>query len=121
MRILKTLAAMILLAASLAAQEPVTFPTADGGAIHGDIYNAGDRALVLGHGRRYNKASWAMQARKIADAGFRVLAFDFRGYGSSRGPGDADPMAAPVHLGVLFESDLAGTLLREILRFLHEP
>lgn len=101
MRILKTLAAMMLFAGSVAAQEPVKFPTADGGVIHGDIYGTGDRAVVLAHGGRYNKASWAKQARRIADAGFRVLAFDFRGYGSSRGPGDADPMAAPVHLDVL--------------------
>jgi pimeloyl-ACP methyl ester carboxylesterase len=101
MRILKALAAMMVFAGSVVAQEPVTFSTADGGVIHGQIYGAGNRAVVLAHGGRYNKESWAKQAREIADAGFRVLAFDFRGYGSSRGPGDADPMSAPVHLDVL--------------------
>jgi pimeloyl-ACP methyl ester carboxylesterase len=30
-----------------------------------------------------------------------VLAFDFRGYGKSKGPGDADPMSAPLQLDVL--------------------
>jgi pimeloyl-ACP methyl ester carboxylesterase len=30
-----------------------------------------------------------------------VLALDFRGYGKSRGPGDSDPMDAPLHLDVL--------------------
>jgi pimeloyl-ACP methyl ester carboxylesterase len=30
-----------------------------------------------------------------------VLALDFRGYGKSHGPGDSDPMDAPLHLDVL--------------------
>ena len=30
-----------------------------------------------------------------------MLALDFRGYGKSRGPGDSDPMDAPLHLDVL--------------------
>jgi pimeloyl-ACP methyl ester carboxylesterase len=37
----------------------------------------------------------------LAAAGFRVLAIDFRGYGPSRGPGQADPLSAPLHLDVL--------------------
>ena len=39
--------------------------------------------------------------RVLEKAGFRVLAIDFRGYGRSRGPGDADPLSAPLHLDVL--------------------
>ena len=57
--------------------------------------------IVLAHGGRFNKESWATQARTLAEAGFRVLALDFRGYGKSRGPGDSDPMDAPLHLDVL--------------------
>jgi pimeloyl-ACP methyl ester carboxylesterase len=30
---------------------------------------------------RFNKESWQKQARTFASAGFRVLAFDLRGYG----------------------------------------
>jgi pimeloyl-ACP methyl ester carboxylesterase len=56
---------------------------------------------VLAHGGRFNKASWEKQARELEKAGFRVLAIDFRGYGQSRGPGDADVMSAPLHLDVL--------------------
>src|SRR5208283_2765830 len=32
---------------------------------------------------------------------FRVLAIDFRGYGASRGPGQSDPLSAPLHLDIL--------------------
>ena len=56
---------------------------------------------MLAHGGRFNKESWEKQARILEGAGYRVLAFDFRGYGKSRGPGDSDPMSAPLHLDVL--------------------
>ena len=56
---------------------------------------------MLAHGGRFNKESWEKQARTLATSGFRVLALDFRGYGKSRGPGESDPMSAPLHLDVL--------------------
>ena len=56
---------------------------------------------MLAHGGRFNKESWEKQARALVAAGFRVLALDFRGYGKSHGPGDSDPMDAPLHLDVL--------------------
>lgn len=79
----------------------VSFPTADGGVIHADQYGQGDHAVLLTHGGRFNKESWVEQARALATAGFRVLAIDFRGYGKSRGPGDSDPLGAPLQLDVL--------------------
>jgi pimeloyl-ACP methyl ester carboxylesterase len=81
--------------------KPVSFPTQDGGVIHGDLYGAGPRAVVLVHGGRFDKASWAEQAYALMKAGFRVLAIDLRGYGQSRGPGDDDIFSAPLHLDVL--------------------
>jgi alpha/beta superfamily hydrolase len=83
------------------AQEHVSFPTQDGGLIYADMYGNGERGVVLAHGGRFNKKSWAKQARTLANAGFRVLAIDFRGYGESRGPGQSDPLRAPLHLDVL--------------------
>lgn len=83
------------------AQEHVTFPTQDGGLIYADLYGKGEHGVVLAHGGRFNKESWAQQARTLADAGFLVLAIDFRGYGQSRGPGQADPLSAPLQLDVL--------------------
>jgi pimeloyl-ACP methyl ester carboxylesterase len=91
----------LLVAGLAAAQKTVSFPTEDGGEVYADVYGAGDRGVVLAHGGRFNKESWEKQARTLAMAGFRVLALDFRGYGKSRGPGDSDPMDAPLHLDVL--------------------
>ena len=45
--------------------------------------------------------SWGEQARVLAAAEFCVLAIDFRGYGQSRGPGQADPLSAPLYFDVL--------------------
>jgi pimeloyl-ACP methyl ester carboxylesterase len=91
----------LLLAGGAAAQRTASFPTEDGGSVYADVYGEGDSGIVLAHGGRFNKESWAQQARTLALAGFRVLALDFRGYGKSRGPGDSDPMSAPLHLDVL--------------------
>jgi len=81
--------------------ERVHFPTQDGGLIYANLYGLGDRGVVLAHGGRFNKESWEKQAQELAKAGFRVLAFDFRGYGDSRGPGQEDIFTAPLHLDVL--------------------
>jgi pimeloyl-ACP methyl ester carboxylesterase len=91
----------LLLLGNAAAQKSVSFPTEDGGLVYADIYGEGDRAVVLAHGGQFNKESWQKQARTLATEKFRVLALDFRGYGKSRGPGDSDPMDAPLYQDVL--------------------
>jgi pimeloyl-ACP methyl ester carboxylesterase len=73
-------------ASPLIAQERVSFPTQDGGLVYAALYGTGSLGVVLAHGGRYSKESWDEQARTLADSGFRVLAFDFRGHGESRGP-----------------------------------
>lgn len=83
------------------APQLVRFTTSDGATIMGDLYGAGLRGVVLLHGGRFNKGSWVRQARQIADAGYRVLAIDFRGYGDSKGPGQQDIFSAPLYLDVL--------------------
>jgi len=93
--------ALVLLTGLSAAQEPVNLTTEDGGLIHAIVYGKGDRGVVLAHGGRFNKESWAKQARVLADAGFRSIAIDFRGFGESRGPGQSDLYTAPVYLDVL--------------------
>ncbi len=91
----------LLLAGAAVAQKTVSLPTEDGGTVYADVYGKGARAVVLAHGGRFNKESWANQARTLESAGFRVLALDFRGYGKSEGPGQSDPLSAPLHLDVL--------------------
>lgn len=93
--------AFFLLPSVSLAQELVSFPTEDGGTIHADVYGEGERGVVLAHGGRFNKESWAPQARELERAGYRVLAIDFRGYGESRGPGQEDIYSAPLQLDVL--------------------
>ncbi len=75
------IAAAVLL--GCASPEHVSFPTQDGGVVHADIYGAGDRGVVLAHGGRFTKETWATEAQTLAKAGFRVLAIDFRGRGQS--------------------------------------
>jgi len=75
----------------------VTFPTQDGWDIYADLYEredrpASDRGLVLVHGGRFTKDSWQGLAIQAANAGFRVLAIDLRGYGLSKnGPPHLNP------------------------------
>jgi pimeloyl-ACP methyl ester carboxylesterase len=78
-----------------------SFATEDGGLIQADLYGKGDRGVVLAHGGRFTKESWQPQAQQLARAGFHVLAFDFRGFGQSHGPGDSDMFTAPMQLDVL--------------------
>jgi len=91
----------LLFARVIHAQKTVSFPTKDGGVVYGDLYGEGTRDVLLAHGGQFNKESWKKQAEILAAAGFRVLAIDFRGYGPSRGPGQADPLGAPLYLDVL--------------------
>src|SRR5215471_11798667 len=79
----------------------VSFATEDGGLIYADLYGNGDQGVVLAHGGRFTKESWRPQAQSLAKAGFHVLAFDFRGFGKSHGPGDGDVFTAPMQLDVL--------------------
>jgi pimeloyl-ACP methyl ester carboxylesterase len=109
MRSILLIFAIALLVTSAPAQRTVSFPTSDGGVVFADLYGHGEKGLVLAHGGRFNKESWRPQAEQFAAAGFFVLAFDFRGFGSSHGPGQADLYTAPMELDVLAS-----------VRYLHE-
>lgn len=101
MRFLLAIFAILSIARFAPAQTTVSFPAQDGGVVFADVYGAGDRAVVLAHGGEFNKESWRPQAMVLVQHGYRVLALDFRGYGKSHGPGDNDPMDAPLYLDVL--------------------
>jgi pimeloyl-ACP methyl ester carboxylesterase len=102
MRILAFTLISILSATNLRAQKTVSFPTDDGGVVFASVYGTGAKGLVLAHGGAiHNKESWTLQAQELMAQGFHVLAIDLRGYGNSHGPGDANPMGAPLHLDIL--------------------
>ena len=64
------------------AQTLVRFPLTTGvGTVSADLYGTATRAVILAHGGRFHKESWASQARVLADHGFLVLAIAFRGDG----------------------------------------
>lgn len=84
----RSLIAMVIVIAGLTgirldAQQRVSFQAEDGWVIHGAVYGTSERAVVLIHGGRFTKESWAPQAQQLVKAGFRVLAIDLRGYGMS--------------------------------------
>lgn len=101
MRSLLLILASLTLWTHAAAQQTVSFSTEDGGVIRADLYGSGERGVVLAHGGRFTKESWTPQAKRLAAAGFRVLAIDFRGFGESHGPGEKDFDNAPFQLDVL--------------------
>ena len=98
---LRALPVAFVLTRLVAAQQTISFPTQDGGRIYADLYGKGDRGVVLAHGGRFNKESWRDQARTLVSGGFQVLAIDFRGFGRSSGPGQADFDNAPFENDVL--------------------
>jgi pimeloyl-ACP methyl ester carboxylesterase len=78
-----------VLAASASAGEEgqafreLSFATADGGRVFGNLYDKGDHAVVLAHGAVFDKESWQLLSEVLAESGMTVLAIDFRGYGKS--------------------------------------
>jgi pimeloyl-ACP methyl ester carboxylesterase len=85
--LVSVLTSIALSTSAIAAQQMISFRTADGWTIHGALYGTGTRGVVLVHGGRFTKESWRPQAERLVRAGFRVLAIDMRGYGAStQGP-----------------------------------
>jgi len=91
----------LVLATAAAAQQSITLSAEDGGRVCADLYGQGTRGVVLAHGGRFTKESWRAQADALVSEGFRVLAIDFRGFGCSTGPGQADFDHAPFEDDVL--------------------
>jgi len=84
------LAAAMAPGACRAAESPktVSFSTRDGGEIQADLYGEGEHAVVLAHGKVFDKESWRPLASHLSGQGLQVLALDFRGYGNSTPGGE---------------------------------
>jgi uncharacterized protein len=69
--------------------ERVTFKTADGGALKGDFFWAGNSSspgIVMAQGLSLLKEHYIEDtARRFQEAGISALVYDHRGYGSSGG------------------------------------
>lgn len=80
------LAAMAL--APVAAAEPISFISDDGIALSGLWYGKGDAVVILSHQYDLDQAAWAELAGRLADEGYGVLTYNFRGYPPSAGARD---------------------------------
>ena len=58
----------------------VSFPSADGVRLAGRLIGEGSVAVVLSHMRPADQRSWWSFSEDLADAGYLVLTYDFRGY-----------------------------------------
>ncbi len=65
-------------------QHAVSFRTTDGFALRGVLLGRGSVGVALGHEKGADLCNWLPFARVLAASGFRVLALDFRGHGSSQ-------------------------------------
>jgi pimeloyl-ACP methyl ester carboxylesterase len=61
----------------------VWFEAPDGARLSGVVLGQGRTGVVLAHQRWFNLCSWIPFARILVRQGFKVLAFDFRGFGAS--------------------------------------
>jgi dienelactone hydrolase len=62
----------------------VRLRAADGVLLAGVVLGSGETGVALGHERGANLCNWLPFARILAARGYRVLAFDHRGYGESQ-------------------------------------
>jgi pimeloyl-ACP methyl ester carboxylesterase len=97
--------------ADLSGSRPVAFASADGVRLEGRLFGDGSSAVVLSHMRPADQTSWYRFANRLADAGYLVLTFDFRGYcpggegGCSEGDRDIGAMWQDVAGAVAFVRD----------------
>jgi pyridoxine 5-phosphate synthase len=95
------LLSILLAAPAAAAGTRVSFPSADGAIIAGELYESpaalrgtGDRApgVVLVHMLSRNRSDWGSLPDRIRDVGISALAIDLRGHGQSSGSAQDLPL-----------------------------
>jgi pimeloyl-ACP methyl ester carboxylesterase len=64
----------------LSGSEAVSFQSRDGVALEGRLFGHGTSAVVLSHMLPADQRSWFDFADRLAEQGYLVLTFDFRGY-----------------------------------------
>lgn len=93
--------------ADLSNSHAVTFPSADGVELAGRLFGQGGTAVVLSHMRPADQSSWFGFAQRLADEGYLVLTYDFRGYcpGGQAGCSQGDQDIAAIWQDVLGAED----------------
>jgi len=64
---------------------PVRFLSTDGISLKGYLFGKGCNGVILAHMYPADQKSWFPFAKTLAEKNYRVLTFDFRGYGESDG------------------------------------
>lgn len=75
-------------ASGCSSSAPLEFRTADGFQLEARRFGAGAKGVVLAHMRSSDMGSWEDFAEELADNGYHVITFNFRGYGDSEGRRD---------------------------------
>lgn len=75
---------------------PVDFSSAGGRHLRGRLYGGGASWVILVHDEDQDSRAWRGLPKHLSAQGFRVLAFDLRGYGASNGPRDSGRVRADV-------------------------
>ena len=70
---------------------PVSFRTADGIRLTGNVLGRGPTGMVMAHTTSADRCQWLPFARELAKKGYRALVFDMRGYGGSSGIANTSP------------------------------
>jgi pimeloyl-ACP methyl ester carboxylesterase len=86
--------------------EEISYATADGGLIVGNIYGDGQHAVLLAHGAIFDKESWHDFALILSARGYKVLAIDFRGYGQSTRGNAENALFQDVVAGIRYLRDV---------------
>ena len=97
---------------AVGASESVSFTTEDGIALSGHLFGSGTSGVVLAHMYPADQTSWYPTAERLAEEGYLVLTFDFRGYGESQGSKqieylDRDMAAALAEIGAAGATEVA--------------
>ena len=65
---------------AVAAAREVTFQASDQVGLAGRLFGSGDAGVILAHSSAFDQAFWYPLAARLAENGYRVLTFNFRGF-----------------------------------------
>jgi pimeloyl-ACP methyl ester carboxylesterase len=94
-------------APDLSGSKAVSFESRDGVPLEGRLFGDGSTGVVLSHMRPADQRSWFAFANRLADEGYLVLTYDFRGYcpGGQGGCSQGDLQVSAIWQDVLGAMD----------------